>query len=677
MASTKNGNSERTQVGKQLWLSQSDDNLLVYNHKGFLMKKSVKDKFELRLAVVELVKNHEAWKTRLCDFFGEQVKSRQTVNNWIDSYDKYGPQGLINSTKDSWKKNPKRFKGNKARELEQDRKEAAAKEETGEVKINFSRAGKPANQAEKKAEFPKPALYERVHNFEDNRYAGAMLVTAMAEHLYNLSGNSAAIYEGDIYFIYLFMAMHTLQIGSVEQLKTFKKKEIGQITGKVKLESLPLIWSHIHNTVKKQQSEVLKEEMLDGQALSGLVGLDELALDGHFVPYYGKEKVHKGYFTQRDMMMEGQTQMFVHDSNGRVVYFETQEGKGDIVETLKTASEHISDLNDGQKPLIAVDREVWGVENLLYLKYERIVTWEKFSKQERLQEIDKSHFQTPLNKNGREWLLYEETKTFKDAKGNEITLRRILMEDQDSKHRLAVVSTDFHEDKVLISECMLNRWGSNENTFKYTGERTNMHYNPVLDISEESEKQDTLNPDYQELQKTLNKNKKALDKTERELARKPVTTNKDGSLRKNKHREQLQDKRANLKEQISQTQDKMANTPERVDSREIGAKEYKKVAKEGFNLWSTIEAVFWNTRKTLHNKIYEFLPDDRHALPVLESIISAPGRIQTTKDTITLQLDLQETPRFRSAQIQLMRYMNNMSIRLNGKLVQFDKMSNS
>ena len=677
MASTKNSNSERTQVGKQLWLSQSGDNLLVYNHKGFLMKKSVKDKFELRLAVVELVKNHGAWKTRLCGFFGEQVKSRQTVDNWINSYDKHGPQGLINSTKDSWKKNPKRFKGNKARELEQDRKEAAAKEETGEVKINFSRAGKPANQAEKKAEFPKPALYERVHNFEDNRYAGAMLVTAMAEHLYNLSGKSAAIYEGDIYFIHLFMAMHTLQIDSVEQLKTVKKKEFGQITGKVKLESLPLIWSHIHNTVKKQQGERLKEEMLDGQALSGLVGLDELALDGHFVPYYGKEKVHKGYFTQRDMMMEGQTQMFVHDSNGRVVYFETQEGKGDIVETLKTASEHISSLNDGQKPLIAVDREVWGVENFLYLKDERIVTWEKFSKQERLQEIDKSNFQTPLNKNGREWLLYEEMKSFKDAKGNEITLRRILMEDQASKHRLAVVTTDNHENKVLISECMLNRWGSNENTFKYTGERTNMHYNPVLDISEESEKQDITNPEYQELQKTLNKDKKTLGKTERELAGKPVTTNKDGSLRKNKHREQLQDKRANLKEQISQTQDKMANTPERVDSRETGAKEYKKVAKEGFNLWSTIEAVFWNTRKTLHNKIYESLPDERHALPVLESLISAPGRIQTTKDTITIQLDLQETPRFKSAQQQLLRYVNNMCIRLNGKLVQFDKMSNS
>jgi len=676
MASTKNANSELTQVGKQLWLLQSDDNLLVYNHKGFLMKKSIKDKFELRLAVVELVKNHGAWKTRLCNFFRDQVKSRQTIDNWVNSYDKYGPQGLINSTKDSWKKNPKRFKGNKARELEQDRKEAAAKEETGEVKINFSTAGKPANQAEKKAEFAKPALYERVHNFEDNRYAGAMLVTAMAEHLYNLSGNSAAIYEGDIYFIYLFMAMHTLQIGSVEQLKTVKKQEFGQITGKKKLESLPLIWSHIHDTVKKQQSEVLKEEMLDGQALSGLVGLEELALDGHFVPYYGKEKVHKGYFTQRDMMLEGQTQMFVHDSNGRVVYFENQEGKGDIVETLKTASEHIKGLNDGRKPLIAVDREVWGVENLLYLKDERIVTWEKFSKQERLQEIDKSHFQTPLNKNRREWLLYEDTKTYRDVKGNEIALRRILMEDQDSKHRLAVVTTDFHEDKVLISECMLNRWGSNENTFKYTGERTNMHYNPVLDISEESEKQDTLNPEYQELQKTLKKDKKALDKTERELARKPVTTNQDGSLRKNKHREQLQDKRANLKEQISQTQDKMANTPERLDSREIGAKAYKKVAKEGFNLWSTIEAVFWNTRKTLHNKIYEFLPDDRHALPMLESLISAPGKIRTTKDTITIQLDLQETPRFRTAQIQLMRYMNNMSIRLNGKLVQFDKMSN-
>jgi hypothetical protein len=675
--------NDKTCIGKGLFVTQIKKDLLIYNQQGFVEKKSMNDNFEKRLAAVELVRNHGAMKSRLVEFL-EGLSTRQTLDNWLAAYDKYGAKGLINNTKDSWKKNPKRFKGNKAREFEQDRKEAKAATQAQQVQLNFTPSGKQASssgvesrQQDRGSAQANTGLFEEVHNFEANRHAGTMLITALAQHLYNLSDTVSDVYGEASYFFYLMLAMHANQIASVEQLKVVKKRDFGLVTGKSKLESLPKLWEQLHRVVDQGSAASLKERILDNQALQGITGLDQLSLDGHFVPYYGKEKTHKGYFTQRNLMMKGQTQMFVHDSIGRVVYFETGEGKGDIVSTLKTASDYIGDLNEGAKPLIAVDREAWGVENLKCLKDERIVTWEKFSKQEELQKIDKEAFEEEFDYNGKTWLLHETTKGYGSKTSDSISLRRLVLHNKETAHRLAMVATDFKTDKVVVSKCMLNRWASNENTFKYTGGRTNMHYNPVMEISQQSSKQETDNPEYKELQKQLKTDKKTLDKHEKQLGRKPFSTNQDGSLRKNKHREELRAKCREVEERIRQTNEVLANTPQRIDCRELGREAYKTIATEGFNLWTLAQTVFWNTRKALHQKFYEFLPNERDTLPVLESLINAPGKIKATKQMLHIKLELQETPRFRSAQIQLIRYINNLNISLNGKLVQFDKMSNS
>ncbi len=92
-----------------------------------------------------------------------------------------------------------------------------------------------------------------------------------------------------------------------------------------------------------------------------LVSLYWLYIDGHFIPYYGKERIHRGYYTQRDQMMPGQTKMFVHDGHGQVVYFELQEGRGDLKEMMRRMSEKWAAHLGGMAPLIVSSRDI-GVE---------------------------------------------------------------------------------------------------------------------------------------------------------------------------------------------------------------------------------------------------------------------------------------------------------------------------
>ena len=108
----------KIQVGKGLHIIIRDKLVEIYRNYTFVETKSIERDFERRLAVVQLVINYEAQKGKLATAFSISL---QSVDNWLDSYEKHELLGLINNSKDSWKKNPHRFKGNKARDLEQER----------------------------------------------------------------------------------------------------------------------------------------------------------------------------------------------------------------------------------------------------------------------------------------------------------------------------------------------------------------------------------------------------------------------------------------------------------------------------------------------------------------------------------------------------------------------------
>ncbi|MEA3449210.1 MAG: hypothetical protein U9Q98_12310 [Bacteroidota bacterium] len=117
----------------------------------------------------------------------------------------------------------------------------------------------------------------------------------------------------------------------------------------------------------------------------------------------------------------------------------------------------------------------------------------------------------------------------------------------------------------------------------------------------------------------------------------------------------------------------ISECPERVETKDKELKTFKKVDNEAKKWWNITEMIFWNTRKSLSKILYNYLPDNRDLLPVLDAITSSRGWVKSTKEILIVRLEPLETPRFRDAQIQLCRYMNNQNIKLpNGKLLQYD-----
>jgi hypothetical protein len=676
----------------------------------------IKAGIDRRRLVIELVLEGGIIKSRLA----KALKiSRQSIDTWIDTFKKSGFEGLVNSYKGNIRtgrveNSGKLPIGNKARQLEEARRLKREEIQEQQLIINFDSAksqseilvnsqrlsteqsSEAQNSDEKqsgeddkqfvvventeekdssKISEPQIAnLFEDSYDFRENRYAGSFVYWAIFQHVFNLMGLCDTILRHYSIVIYLFAMMLINDIASIEQLKTVFRREFGNLIGIKQLLSKPNIWELIHNLCHLGRSRQLIEDFFHFQAKRSLVALYWLYIDGHFVPYYGKERIHSGFYTQRDQMMPGQTEMYVHDCQGQIVYFEIQEGKGDLKEMMRRMSEKWSAYIGDTPPLIIADREAWGVENFLQMRGYRFVTWEKFSKAEELSSITDDKFGAEFQVNSKMYQVFEDKKTYRDDTGNRIELRRIIIWNKKTNKRVACVCQDEQEDAITIATAMLGRWGSSENSFKHMGSRFNMHYNPVVDTSTESESQDIVNPKFKQIKKEISRLRKLLAKCERQLARLPITQKKDGSLRKSNKREKLQKELKELKNKIAGKQGELANCPERVDINEVKPDaSFKVLSTEGKNLWNLTEALVWNSRKKLVQLFRNYLPNERDLIPVLDAITKSRGWIRSTKEVIEIRLEPLETKRFEAAQIQLCRYFNEKEIRLaNGKRLLYD-----
>lgn len=655
------------QIGNGFGIKETGDIVFVFRD-GILYKEiEIKSGIDRRVLVVDLVEKCGVSKMKLSKALSV---SRTSIDTWVNVYRNNGVNGLVNSTKKGVgrkKASLVRPEGDKFKKIEQGNKKRRLLLEKQQLKIEFSEPGLTKETIQREH-------FNHGQEYTENRYAGSFIYWAAIQHRFKFMQCVESIFGTYSTVIYLFIMMHVNSIGSIEQFKTKFKKEFGALLGLPKLPSTPKLWKLIHEAVALKKSPALRKHFFAYQMRKGLVSLWHLFIDGHFIPYTGKEKVHKNFHTQRAMMEPGQNEIFIHDIQGRIVYFDLQEGKGDMLEVIKEQSKTVAPYIGGIPPLFVADKEIWGVDKFLSLQDCRFITWEKNTNVKETNSIDPGLFSVPFEFNDTVYQVYETSKEYKNIKGGMIKLRRIIIWNKKTGKRTVTVSSDDYEDTHALARAMLNRWGKSENSFKHMGNRTKMHYNPVIEISRDSENQDIANPQFIILTKGLSKLKAQLSKTEKKIGQKQIPQNNDGSIRKNKSRDNLLEKQKKLQTQIQAKKEELDKYPPRVDSSSIpGKRKFKVIETEAKNLWDISETIMWNSRKYLSSLLEGYLPDKRDLLPVLDAITSSKGRVKITKDAVIVVLEALERKQFRQAQLQLCRKLNHMNVRFsNQKILFFD-----
>jgi transposase len=652
-------------------------NVAVYQAGIFLKQVNIYNQFDKRLFVIDLIERYGVTKSKLSGVLGI---SRTSVDTWLELYRSEGHKALINSTKkgvgkkkgNSQEKEIVRPEGDKFSWAAKHKEEH--KNQEAEKRQHLEKCQLTIHPDEEKPLVDKDTEHFNDEFEEENRHAGSFIYWSVSQANDNIMSLIRTSYGKYSTVFYLFFMMHVNKIVSVEQLKTIFKNEFGRIIGLKKLPNLPALRSWLHEIVSINISKTVVRDYFKNQINKGLISLWYLFIDGHFIPYTGKEKVHKNFHTQTGEMEPGQNELFIHDIEGRIVYFDLQEGKGDILSLIIDKSKEYAPYIGNIPPLFIADKEIWGIEKFLLLSDCRFVTWEKNTDAQEINQLPDSVFSSPFKVNDIVYQVYETKENYKNIQGKSISLRRLVIWNHQSCRRSVAVSNDSYEDSISLSYAMLNRWGKSENGFKHLGDRTNMHYNPLIEIERLRENQQIINPLYYKLQNQLQQLKKELDRTERGIGRKQIKTNKDGSLRKNNTRNDLQLKRDQLIVDIERIKSEFKACPEKTNLMgQQDIKKFKLIETEEKRIWDFTEVVFWNTRKKLIAVLKEFLPDERDLIPVLEAITKCRGIVKSTKDSVIVKLEPLEKQKFRQAQIQFCRRLNDMGAKLdNGKKIFFD-----
>lgn len=651
-------------LGNGLTAERDKKHITLYKNGGLLKRVDISPATTRRLFIVELVIDLGVSKT---DVANALDISRETVYNTLDTYEHFGVDGLLHSEK--------RGIGNKARLHEQRRQ---SRQRDDGQRNQDDQTTLPLTTAEPLTAEQAPENFNATHDWRFSRYAGGMIFSTLLEKDWNFTAFFARAYGqlANVFIVLAQMLVHGVK--SIEQLKAVKSRELGIVCGVERAPSRTKFSQWLHTVAEKAQGLALIKQFFVNQIKAGLVSCSILYVDGNFISYSGKERVHKGYFTQRRLAMPGQTNIVFHDATGRMVYFQLAEGNGDLRQAIEEISTEVKKhFQEAISPLVVSDRGSWGVEHFDRMSPHRLLTWEKYTNAATIQALPADLFSEPLAVNQHRYRFYEfpEKQTYwNDDKTVSAALRRIVIWNLDTNRRPVCVSNDTLEDAIFLGQAMLGRWGNSENGFKYMAERFNPHYIPLLRATQESENQEIDNPIYKELEIQKKQLNSKLQKNANQLADVREVYNQDGSVRGNSKHQRLVAERTAVASEIQAVAEKLQVTPQRTTLAEAtdGRETFKVLDREGKNLFDLVQAMVWNARRTLTDMLRKHYHDERDVVNLLDHISRCHGWIKTTDDAVHVRLEALDLPRYRAAQKEFCDSLNHLQTRLpNGKLLQF------
>lgn len=716
----------RFDLGKGYWLhlprgprSQGD----LYHHGSLSKRVNLADKAERRILVVELLQK-DINQTRLAEVLN---LSRQSLHNYRESYRVFGVNGLLHGYSPSRSRSEelqrrlhvgKRRAGSKARELEALRRaqkaqtQGAAQEELawdGEAVAVYAleepaieevlRVDQPASEAmpqvdqpgsQAAAEQTSPELataqgielpYAHKHDWEASRYAGIfpILLVLMSQwqwmqRLFRLFGNGWRIFA-------VFALMTVRNIRSIEQLKHERREEAGRLLGLGRLPGIDTLWSWFHEVAGKYRAGALLKAFFADQIRCARVGARLWFTDGHLLPYSGQNKVHAAWNTQRRLAVPGQTNLVTCDEQGRIVYFEIQEGKADLRAQILKLGEYARQQSLGTVPVQVFDREGDGLGFFSELVRRRtpFITWEKNANQARLMALPAADFTHSLQMNGTDYRLLEQTRAClyqpeaDPATGvveppHGFDLRRIVLWNLRTDQRISVLCWDSDLDLSAegVVTAMLSRWGASENTFKHIKARHPYHYHPGFGVSE-SEKQDIANPQIKVLAQQISTTQGHLAKLYKQHVQTQPSFNRDASERNNSRHRRLADAIAVSEAQLKRLKCDKAQLPERVDVAGLSDyRSFKAIDNEGKNLFDFVTTSVWNARRQLLDWLEDRYAKDSDRVDLLYAIFNCHGWIRCDEQWVVVRLEPLQQPARRYAQEHLCRKLTGLGARIPG-----------
>lgn len=647
----------------------------------------------LRISVVQLVRMGIN-KSRLARIFNI---NRKSIGKWKKIFNQAGHTGLVNMKNGRSKKcneiisnyifnlhkklgNKKKYKEIIIDEVQQLFNIKISRETLRKTLNNFKNTDKEKDPECKNTELPiEEENSENNNKTNDIKNGGVLLALPLLDsynNMINMIPKENDKVNKSFSFKDIVMTISMLLTGNLlkneEQIKMNESKDMGAVIRKKSLPSLRTVRRSMSELIKKVKLPLLKKNcasILYKKHINRMI----FYLDGHFMPYYGKNKLLYGYNSLRRIAMKGVTSYVVNSESGRPIYQILSDNFDNFNENIIKIVKFLKKICYKKKPLLVFDRGGFGKEFFIRLYNKAsFICWSKgkpkYPRKGKWKRVFRYIESNVYGDKIKEFFeVKEEQIEVKDETGGYF-LRRLFIK-KENKISTAVTNEQNMEVDELV-RILTRRWGAQENVFKELKKYgyDNIHSYNKCEYSEKillengiNINKKMLNPEYKSAVDERKKEKIKLRNTRAKLAKQLLKNNNNKST---KMITGLKNEIRNLETIIEKINERLNYLPEKILKLDYVTKnnilrlENKK--KDYFDL---LKFISYNVRKDISELIGPIYKNNRDIHMIIKKWLKSKCTMQKINDKLIIKFSIPGKQNERDAFQLLCEKLNSMNYR--------------
>lgn len=331
------------------------------------------------------------------------------------------------------------------------------------------------------------------------------------------------------------LMMVLLRVRRPERLRHCNPSEKGRVLGLDRVMEVKTLRRKLHQLADLNRGTDLMEQLgrarLEGVGAPADGALEIVYLDGHVQCYHGGMKIGQAWSSTRNRTVKGRTDTWLHLPGKTPLFYLESPFNESLVKVIETHQEKILDLFGQEKPVLVFDREGWDVSflNELDEKGWKFITYRKGNYDDLPPETfadqptqigKRAYAHAPVDIAQQSFNLYEKTTAKSGKPGRrkvgEKCFREVRILSDDSSKQTSVVTNLNGEQAGSVTVCaaMFQRWGNQENVFKYFKQEyaldALLEYNQGVKSSEQRSAEEQIpdaldhpNPEYAKLTRQI------------------------------------------------------------------------------------------------------------------------------------------------------------------------------
>jgi hypothetical protein len=432
-----------------------------------------------------------------------------------------------------------------------------------------------------------------------------------------------------------------LRFRSIEDTKNALRRDLGIVIGTGQAPSVDDVRLKIQRMTESIDPVALSREMFRHYLALDPVWEGLYYVDGHFCPYYGEHPTPRGWNPQRRLATPGHTDTYVHDAQGRALFFLSQPLNSSLARAIPALVEEICKVH-GAKPFTLVfDRGGYSADAFRFLASHNIgfITYLKGRKARRRYPQDLFHTRWFLCEGQRHVYRTYEKRTRIAGVG---ALRTVIWLDEDGQIPVLTNLGAFWKPAKLV-HCLRLRWRQ-ENSFKYLTEHYGIDQIIQYGADKEEEARLVKNPKREVLKGKIRSVQEEIERLEAELGRALDTnsetqrpTSRGLKIAHGRLRRELTERR----QVMARLRNRLERTPAQISAEEAGAPARRSLLREDRRIFvNSLKLAAHNAERMLALDFVRHYRERKDFLSVFRALLHLGGAVhRSAPDELEVFLD--------------------------------------